>query len=308
LSLEPLYCVTVNWNLKEDTLACIQSLLDSGALAKQVIVVDNGSTDGSVEALRERFKAGVRIIQNPRNLGYARASNIGIRRALEEGAEWILLINNDTLVASNFLREFENAVENYGEFDIVGPLILYQDKPERIWFLGDRLISGTLVTYSLYRGQVEQPPYPQVFSVDFVTGCAMLVNRKVFDKVGFLDTGLFMYGEDVDFCWRARSAGFRLAAVPRARMWHKVSTSANREQSTLRYLRIRNQNRFYRLNSHGVQIPVMLAFSLYQLIWKMGSDIIHFQPKLVAPLVRGWVDGWLNPHQSIRVNYGIHDL
>jgi GT2 family glycosyltransferase len=308
LSLEPLFCVTVNWNLKEDTLACIQSLLDSGALAKKVIVVDNGSTDGSVEALRERFKAGVPIIQNHRNLGYARASNLGIQQALKEGAEWILLINNDTLVATTFLTEFEDVVEKYREFDIIGPLILYHDKPERIWYLGDRLIPGTLVTYSLYRGEVEQESYPQVFPVDFVTGCAMLVNRKVFDEVGFLDTRLFMYGEDVDFCWRARSAGFKLAAVPRARMWHKVSTSANREKSTHRYLRIRNQNRFYRLNSHGVQIPIMLAFSLYQLIWKVGSDIVHFQPKLVAPQVRGWVDGWLNPHQSVRVNYGIHDL
>lgn len=308
LSLDPLYCVIVNWNLKEDTLACIQSLLDSGASATRVIVVDNGSTDDSVESLRERFSADIQIIQNHRNVGYARGSNLGIQQALEKGAKWVLLINNDTLVTTGFLRELENVVENYGKFDIIGPLILYHDKPKRIWYLGDRLIPGTLMTTSLYRGQIEKPSYPQVFPVDFVTGCAMLVNRKVFDKVGLLDTRLFMYGEDVDFCWRARRAGFKLAAAPRAKMWHKVSTSANREKSTLRYLRTRNQNRFYRLNSRGAQIPIMLAFSLYQLIWKSGSDIIHFQPKMIAPLVRGWVDGWLNPHEAVRANYGIHSL
>ncbi|HZD55886.1 MAG TPA: glycosyltransferase family 2 protein [Anaerolineales bacterium] len=308
MSFDPLYCVIVNWNLKEDTLACIQSLLDSGALANQMIVVDNGSTDGSVDSLRQRFSTDIQIIQNRQNLGYARGSNLGIQQALEKGAEWVLLINNDTLVSTSFLRELENVVENYGKFDIIGPLILHYDQPERIWFLGDRLIPGTLMTHSLYRGKAEQASYSQIFPVDFLTGCAMLVNRKVFEKVGFLDTELFMYGEDVDFCWRARSAGFRLAAAPRAKMWHKVSISANREKSTFRYLRIRNQNRFYRLNSHGIQVPLMLALSLYQLIWKASSDIIHFQPKMVAPLVRGWVDGWLNPHQTVRANYGIHEL
>ncbi len=273
-----------------------------------MIVVDNGSTDGSVDALRKQFRAKIQIIESKQNLGFSGGNNLGIQQALRENAEWILLINNDTQVAPTFLSELEKVADNYKEFGIIGPLILYTNQQNTIWYLGDRIVPGTLVTYSLYRGKVEQPTYPEVLAVDFITGCAMLVNRKVFESIGLMDTTLFMYGEDVDFCWRARRAGFKFAAAPRARMWHKVSTSAAREKEIHRYLRTRNQNRFYRKYSRRLQIPIMLGFSLLQLARRIGSDLLNLQPELVTPLVRGWIDGWFNPDHPVKVSYGTNDL
>ena len=306
--IQSLYCVIVNWNLKQDTLALIQSLFDSGILPGRAIVIDNASTDGSVEALETHFKSYVQIIKSARNLGFTGGNNLGIEFALSKGAEWVLLLNNDTTVSPDFLEELEKVGNNHPEFAIFGPLIFYHDKPERVWYLGDRLIPWTLATYSLYREQLEPRSCPEALPVDFISGCGMLVNRKVFEAVGLLDTSLFMYGEDADFCWRARQSGFKLAAAPRARMWHKVSTSASREKEVHRYLRSRNQNRFYRVYSRGPQIPLMFAFSLLQLIRRIGSDLIQFQPHLARPLVNGWKDGWLYPHHPVRVSYGTYDL
>ena len=293
------YCVVVNYNLKDDTIACVQSLFDASAEPSKVIVVDNGSTDGSVQCLKERFGSAVNVISTEKNLGFSGGYNLGIQNALELGANWVLIINNDTLVTKDFLSELGNAIGSQPQYDIFGPLIFYYNSPQRIWYLGDRLIPGLLITHSLYRGQKERAHYPPFFSVDFITGCAMLIKREVFEKIGYFDVNLFMYGEDVDFCWRARKAGFKLAVIPSARMWHKVSASASRDQYKSRYLRTRNQSRFYRVYSRRLQIPFMWVFSLLKVTSIGFFDIVYRRPTLITPLVMGWIDGWLNRYRQV---------
>ncbi len=285
-------CVIVNWNLKEDTLECIRSFLASGASPNQVIVVDNGSTDGSPQAIEEAFLGKVKIIRSDENLGFSAGYNLGIREALETNTSWILLLNNDTIVAPDFLEKICSTLQIAPSFDLFGPMILYASDPKRIWFLGDRLIPGLLATRGLYRNQIPKHPFPPLLEVDFLNGCAMLVNARVFQKVGLLDETLFMYGEEVDFCWRARQAGYRLAAVPGARLWHKISTSANREQARSRYLRTRNQMHFYRRYGQGLQKPAMVLFTLVRLLKAATVDLLHSQPGLVRPMIAGWIDGW----------------
>lgn len=292
--IQSLYCVIVNWNLKDDTLACVKSLLTAGAVPGQIIVVDNGSIDGSVQALKENHTNDVHLIECAENLGFSQGNNLGIQHALQGQAGWVLLINNDTLVEPSFLDQLELVAESHPDTSLIGPLIFYFDDPERIWYLGDRLIPGTLATYSLYRDQLMPLSLPTILPVDFITGCAMLVKRQVFEQVGLLDPALFMYGEDVDFCWRARRAGFRLAVVPHAKVWHKVSKSASRDQPKRRYLKTRNQNRFYRVYSSGLQAPLMLIFSLAQNLRYSVQDILHRQFDLLSPQWRGWRDGWFD--------------
>jgi len=299
--IESLYAVIVNWNLKEDTLTCIDSLFAAGAIAGQVIVVDNGSSDGSVSALKEHFGPSVHIIQNQQNLGFAVASNLGIQHALDQGAQWILLLNNDTYVAPTFLTELASAVQSDARLSVLGPVILYHDFPDRIWYFGDRLLPGLLATHSLYRGHIYQERFPFLVPVDFVNGCGMLVKREVFQRVGFFDRAYFMYGEEVDWCWRARQAGFRPAVATRARMWHKVSMSANRDQGMARYLRIRNQIRFYRSYARGVQLFLMFVFTGLRALWLIGDDVGHGRWALLRPFIRGWLDGWLNREAVIRM-------
>jgi len=289
---KPIYVVVVNWNLKDDTIACVESLRAAGASLRQIVVVDNASTDGSVPALRERFGPALPLLQNAANLGFAAANNRGISHALMQGAGWVLLVNNDTVVAPTFFDELQKAIAEHPRFAILAPLILYFDAPDRIWHLGDRLIPGTLATVSLYRNRRDRGQLPPLLPVDFVTGCGMLVRRDVFQTIGLFDTGFFMYAEEVDFCWRARRAGFQIACAPKAKMWHKVSRSANRDRPIARYRRVRNQIRFYRRYAAGLQRPLMMGFTLLRSAGVALGDLLHRQPSLVSPLLRAWRDGW----------------
>ena len=300
--LQSLFAVVVNWNLKDDTINCVESLLAAGKIPEQIIVVDNGSTDGSVSALRARFGPSLTLIECQENLGFARGSNLGIQYALDQGASWVLLLNNDAYVAPTFLTEMENAVERNEGLSIIGPVILYHDFPDRIWYFGNRLIPGLLATYSLYRGHIYHGQFPSLVPVDFVNGCGMLVKSDVFKRIGLFNTAYFMYGEEIDLCWRARTAGFRLAVATKARMWHKISASSNRDRPASRYLRIRNQIRFYRTYSRGLQLPVMLAFTWLRALTIALGDLTHGRVSLISPLIRGWTDGWMN--YKITVGYG----
>jgi GT2 family glycosyltransferase len=293
--LNGLYIVIVNWNLKEDTLTCINSLVQAGVELDQIIVVDNSSTDGSVNALREKISSTLPIIESNTNLGFAGGNNLGIQFAINQGAEWILLLNNDTIVATDIITQLGVAIQDNPEFSIIAPIIYYSDHPEVIWYLGDHLIPGTLITTNSYRGNKDTKHLPAILPVDFVSGCGMMVKKEVFEKVGLFDASMFMYAEEVDFCWRARQSGYRLACVTRAKMWHHVSTSANKDQETSRYLRIRNQVRFYRRYARGLQIPIMFFFSLVRSIFLVIQDILRRQTHLVMPSMQGWLHGWFKP-------------
>ena len=294
--IDSLFSVIVNWNLKDDTLACVNSLFVAGAAAGQVIVVDNGSSDSSVAALQESFGSSVQYIQSSQNLGFGGGNNLGIQRALDQGAKWILLLNNDTYLSPTFLIEMENAIERDEGLGIIGPVILFHDFPDRIYYFGDRLIPGLLATYKLHRREIYHDQFPPLVRVDFVNGCGMLVKSDVFTRIGFFDTRYFMYGEEVDLCWRARKTGFRLAVATQAKMWHKVSTSSNRDKPTSQYLRIRNQIRFYRTYSRGLQLPAMLAFTCVRALFIVLGDLTHGRISLIMPLFRGWIHGWINPN------------
>jgi len=156
-----------------------------------------------------------------------------------------------------------------------------------------------LATISLYRGHIYHGQFPSLVPVDFVNGCGMLVKGDVFKRIGFFDTAYFMYGEEADLCWRARAAGFRMAVATQARMWHKVSASSNRDQPTARYLRIRNQIRFYRTYSRGLQLLVMFVFTWLRALYIALGDLTHGRVSLINPLIRGWIHGWVNHKNTI---------
>lgn len=293
-----LYTVIVNWNLRDDTLACVDSLLAASAQPGQIIIVDNGSTDGSIEAIRNRYGPTVYLLEAGENLGFAGGNNLGIRFALEKGADWVFLLNNDTLVATDSLVQLEKAASSNQKYTIYSPIIYYYDKPEIIWHLGDHLIPGTLITFDRYRDKPHLSTFPEFIPVDFVNGCGMMIQRDVFNKIGLFDSSLFMYGEEVDFCWRARLAGFRFACATKSKIWHKVAASANQNPEHTRYLRVRNQIQFYRKYARGLQIPLMFVFSLSRSIGMGFRDYLHMQSHLVNPLMRGWFDGWFRFYQT----------
>jgi GT2 family glycosyltransferase len=288
--------IIVNYKLKEDCADCIASLQRAGAELRQIIVVDNASKDGSVEYLQSKFGVELCLIENEYNRGYAAGLNTGIREALKRSHSLILLLNNDTIAAPDFLSELQRATQSGVSYDLFGPAIFYYDYPDRIWFLGGKLLPGTLISHTLLRNHKLPGHLPDLLPVDFINGCAMLVRREVFEKIGLLDESSLLYAEEVDFCWRARLSGLKLAAVPVARLFHKVSQSTRQTlgQQSLRaeYLRFRNQARFYARYAHGAQRSLMVIFSGARALMFALWDIFSGRPGLAYISLSGWWDGW----------------
>jgi GT2 family glycosyltransferase len=290
--IERISAVVVNWNLKDDTLECINSLLNAGLNPEEIILIDNGSSDGSISAFENQYEKRIKLIKNPRNFGYTHAINQGIEQALSCKVEWIFLLNNDAIVSPDIFEIFYSTIREAPQYSIISPVIFYHADSNRIWFFGDQLFPGTLLTHDKFRNKRYNPNLQGIIPVDFVNGCGMLVNYKVFEEIGLFDPGFIMYGEEVDFCWRAQLAGFQMATSTKAHMWHKESLSAKRVLPQSRYLKIRNQIIFYRRYTFGLKLAIMFIFSTFRVSYLIIKDIINSQIKLIRPLILGWYAGW----------------
>lgn len=215
--------VLLNWNGKQDTIKCLHSLSEVNSIRFQPIVVDNGSTDGSVEAIRAAYPE-LPIFEMHQNLGFAGGNNFGIQWALRKHAEWILLLNNDTTVASDVLTEFLKAAEEQPKAKILGAKILRMNEPNTIDHLGGFWKPEMAEFTSNASGEIDTP-YHDMQPVDYVCGAALFMHRSVPETIGLLEPRFFLFWEETDYCFRARRAGFEVWTAPKARVWHKVSSS-----------------------------------------------------------------------------------
>jgi len=276
-----LHVIILNWNGREVLGQCLDSLMHVTDPPLDMIVVDNGSTDSSLEIVRQGFP-GVELIENGENLLFAAGNNAGIEIALERGAEFILLLNNDTEVDPRFAAEMLRAFDDPA-VGVAGPKIYYHDDPERIWYGGGGFnrLTGVPFHHGLRRmeGSFEDAPC----ETGWVTGCALMARRKVFEQIGALDASYTIYCEDVDFCLRAAGAGWSLRYVPAAKVWHKVSSSSgggmtpfkleNRIASTWK-LFARHRPLWWRTLLFPVHVAGFLGLSIGLLLtgrWKLLS-------------------------------------
>ena len=179
------FVIVLNWNGKQDTLECLESLRDPGISGVRTVVVDNGSRDGSVEAIRARFPDAT-LLEMGRNLRFAGGNNSGIRYALGNGADAVLLLNNDTVVEKGFLAPLVERMQSDPRIGMVAPKIRYYDPPDRIWFAGARINYwlGTMAHLGIREkdnGQHDKPG-----ETDYATGCCVLVSARVLNEVGLL--------------------------------------------------------------------------------------------------------------------------
>jgi GT2 family glycosyltransferase len=218
--------VVLNWNNRAVMLECVDALGCVEPTGARVLVVDNGSTDGSVDALRARVPA-VDLLSLPENLGYAGGNNAGIRQALRQGAGAVLLLNNDTRVAPDFLDGLLAVLNESCDVAAVSSAIMRLDRPE---VLQEAYIDIYWGFGLIRRRGVNALPgegFDRVRTVDAVVGCSMLVRREALEDVGLLDESYFAYHEEIDWCVRARRRGWRLVFQPYSRVYHHFSKSTD---------------------------------------------------------------------------------
>jgi GT2 family glycosyltransferase len=245
--------VVLNYKGREDTLDCLRSLEHLTYRHVQIVVVDNHSEDGLEQAVRAAHPRAV-FIQTGANLGFTGGNNVGIRYALEHGADYVMLLNNDTVVAPDFLDVMIEVMEQDPSIGVTGPMIYYYHNPDMIWSAGGEIDWSRGETHmtginELDVSQFGLTPRP----ADFVTGCALLARREVWQKVGLLDERFFMYYEETEWCVRAGRSGYKLMVVPMAMIWHKISIEARAASPRIYYYMVRNRLLFLRQTKAGFQ-------------------------------------------------------
>lgn len=213
--------IILNWNGKNDTLHCLRSF-PSGS---EVIVVDNGSSDGSVAAIRAEFPT-VTVLETGENLGFAGGNNVGIEYALKQGADWIFLLNNDTVVDPHIFEAFRKTASKQPEVGIWGAKIYLFDKPNQFDHFGGNWNPRT-ANFDLigYRAVEDGKSWEKPVKMDYACGAALFIKKDVFEKIGLLEPRYFLFWEESDFCFRAAKAGFATFLCPGAKVRHKVSAS-----------------------------------------------------------------------------------
>jgi GT2 family glycosyltransferase len=221
--------VIPNWNGAKYLEECLNSLKEIAYDNYLVVVVDNGSLDNSVSVIKKKY-GQVTVIENKENLGFAAAVNQGIKFSINEGCDYVLLLNNDTKVAPDFLDKMLEVFKEE-KVGIVGAKIYYYDEPDKIWFAGGRFIKWRASGQHVNWMGGDKPELRGAVDSDFITGCAMLIKKEVFDDIGFFYEPYFLTVEDLDFCYQAKRNGWQIKVALDAKIWHKVSFSRQGEFS-----------------------------------------------------------------------------
>ena len=212
--------VLVNWNGLQDTLDCIESLRQTEYGNRCIVVVDNGSDNHQAAAIQQRF-TGVQVHATDRNLGFTGGNNLGIKLALAGGADYILCLNNDTVVAPDSLGKLVEAMEANPHAGLATAAIYKAHQPTVLDGLGCRLRFDLLLCGEHLR-EFQPAQLSSPFEVPYAEGCALMIRRAAAEQAGGFDDAFFAYFEDADLCLRAKAQGWTSLAVPLAHVWHKI--------------------------------------------------------------------------------------
>lgn len=267
--------ILLNWNGFEFTKACIDSLFQTIDRNFEIILVDNGSEDSSLQNLM-RLYPDLHFLKSPTNLGFTGGNNLGIIYAKERGFEYILLLNNDTVVERDFLGPLVERLKNCTACAAVQPLIYYMHDREKPWNAGGRYQNWLAKSKTLYTVADKTHAYP----ADWISGCAFMVKSSVIQQIGVLDNLYFAYFEDVDWSLRMKKAGYILEIVPTSRIYHEAGASSKSKtvgsegflNPQVHYLNVRNQ--LFQIRKYATFPFGMIAWPYH--LCKIGLYAIYF--------------------------------
>lgn len=237
--------IILNWNLADQTLACVRALGESTLKTDSLLVVDNGSSDGSLAVFKRALRAD-ETLGLPENVGFAGGMNAGIREMRRRGMDYVLIMNNDICVAPDMLRRLVDQARSHPSCAIAAPVVYWAHPKDKVWHAGSRF--GKFLSLPK-RVRDSEIGLANSVEVDAVPASVWLLSVKAIDLIGVFDARYFMYYEDWDYCWRARAAGLPILVVGGARAWHAVSASTRSIPGFRHYHFSRGRTGFYL--SHG---------------------------------------------------------
>lgn len=267
---EPLVgIIIVNFNGITDTIECIDSIKEMSYENYRIIVVDNNSSDDSVEQLRKKqLETDFELIECEDNLGFSAGNNVGMRHAIHIGVEYVLLLNNDTITEVSFLKSLMEKTKELPENSVTTGTIYYANSKKVIWYSGGNFDYKTAkVSHYGFGSEAWTIPTDPV-ETTFISGCCVCIPVSVIKKVGYLDEVYFLYEEDVDYCYRMMQHDIKLFYIPDAVIYHKVSSSTSKERKmsgVTQYYMVRNKYFFIKKYYSGIRKikPYCYVFAMY---------------------------------------------
>ncbi|MEM2191862.1 MAG: glycosyltransferase family 2 protein [Archaeoglobaceae archaeon] len=282
---EPLvYVIVLNYNNLKDTIETLENLKNLDYENLRIIVVDNGSEKWIVEEIKKRFR--FEVIENQKNLGYAGGNNVGISKALSDGAEYVFVLNNDVIVERDVLKKMVGEISKRKEYAACQPLVKYYDK-DAIWSAGTKIFLGYPKLYLKGKKEAKgifEPPFG-------LAGCAILFRAEALRDVGLLNEKLFLMHEETEWCIRAKKKGYRFLVVANAIVYHKVS-------ATLGFL---SEKYLYYVSRNWLIVARKLGrlFFVYSVITEFLVRLPYYfllllrskKPRLIRHYLKGVLDG-----------------
>jgi len=256
------HIVLLNWNSFGETSVCLTSLKDLRYDNRVVIVVDNGSTDDSVARIKAEFP-WVEVILAGKNLGFPCGCNIGMRRALEDGADYVWLLNNDATADPGALEAIVAKAESDPRLGAIGSAIYEMEEPSKLQAWG-----GGYVNFWMGHARHYLAPIPDQ-KVDYITGASFLIPRAAMESVGLLDEGIFLYWDDPEYCWRLKRAGWKIGVAGDSKIWHKGMTAYGKKSPRMDTFFNASAARFFREYSPIPMISVWVGVTL-----RMGKRLL----------------------------------
>jgi len=276
------FVIVLAWNHVNDTIESLESIIQLDFEGINIIVVDNGSTDGTYEKIKNRFPKII-LLRSDTNLGISGGYNLGMKYGIKEKADYILIANNDISVDPTMITKLAEYMENNPKTGIAMPKIFhYYGNRKRLWCTGAKWRQFPPRVKMTDVDVIDSNKYSKPFEIEYAPSCCLLIRREAIEKVGYFDTNYFFYNDDWDYSDRMRKMEYSIRYVPSAKMWHKVSVSTQKSEKpgTWWYYYGRSTYRYYRNHHQRYQLYL---FSL----WFIMRETIKLKLSRITPFIEG---------------------
>ena len=275
--------ILLNYNGAGDTIECIESIKQSVYKNYEIIVVDNCSTDDSVSVLEDYSKKTPLIfLRSKWNNGFSAGNNIGIREAQKRNFDYVLLLNNDTLVTIDFLQELLNAYERVDKGSVLSGTIMYAYEREKIWYAGGSYSEWTAKAKHLRMNETADATPTEIEEVNFISGCEVLIPIGDIKKIGLMDEDYFLYTEDLDYSIKIKKARIKMYYVPKSVIYHKVSSSTQKISKMVSYYSVRNRRILIHKHFPFPKRIIAILYTDMQSVHRIVRKRLYFKPAFLG--------------------------